>query len=177
MKKLTVIILVFILFAFTSNRVERKLEIPEESIRFRVIANSNSMEDQTTKELVKEAVEEKLYNSLRDCETIEEARKITSEQLPEYQHLVEQALEENKISENKFTIDYGLNYFPEKMYNGIHYPPGKYESLVITLGQGQGDNWWCVLFPPLCLLEATKDTNTEDVEYSFFFQEILDKFF
>lgn len=174
MKKLTLVVMLFTLFVLTSNRVENKLEIPKESIRFRVIASSNSEEDQRTKELVKEAVQEELYRSLMKSDNIEEARQITTEKLPEYRHIVEQTL---KGTENKFTIDYGLNYFPEKMYNGIHYPPGKYESLVITLGKGQGDNWWCVLFPPLCLLEATESSNSEDIEYSFFFQEILDKYF
>lgn len=174
MKKLSLIIFIFCLFVLTSNGVEKKLEIPKESIRFRVIASSNSKEDQSTKELVKEAVQEELYNSIKDSEDIEEARQITEAKLPEYRHLVEQALGEK---ENKFTIDYGLNYFPEKMYNGIYYPSGRYESLVITLGEGQGDNWWCVLFPPLCLLEATENSNSEDIEYSFFFQEILEKYF
>ncbi|HIT22663.1 MAG TPA: stage II sporulation protein R [Candidatus Scybalousia intestinigallinarum] len=174
MKKLSLIIFIFCLFVLTSNSVEKKLEIPKESIRFRVIANSNSKEDQSTKELVKEAVQEELYNSIKDSEDIEEARRITTTKLPEYRHLVEQALGK---TDNKFTIDYGLNYFPEKMYNGIYYPSGRYESLVITLGEGQGDNWWCVLFPPLCLLEATESGNSEDIEYSFFFQEILEKYF
>ena len=50
-----------------------------------------------------------------------------------------------------------------------------YESLVITLGTGEGDNWWCVLFPPLCLVEADENT-TSDAEYTFFIKEIIDKY-
>ena len=73
------------------------------------------------------------------------------------------------------TISLGKNYFPEKEYEGVKIPSGEYESLVITLGSGKGENWWCVMFPPLCLLEA-KDNNTENVEYKFFVQEILEKY-
>ena len=60
-----------------------------------------------------------------------------------------------------------------KDYVGVKYPEGEYESLVITLGEGKGDNWWCVLFPPLCLVEAEEHT---DVEYKFFVKEIIDKY-
>ena len=73
------------------------------------------------------------------------------------------------------TISLGQNYFPEKEYEGVTIPSGNYESLVITLGSGLGDNWWCVMFPPLCLLEA-KDNNTENIEYKFLVQEILEKY-
>ena len=67
----------------------------------------------------------------------------------------------------------GLNYFPEKEFKGITYDEGYYESLVITIGEGKGDNWWCVLFPPLCMLEAEEST---DVEYKSFVKEIVDKY-
>ena len=68
-----------------------------------------------------------------------------------------------------------LNYFPSKNYKGVLYQAGNYESLVITLGEGLGANFWCVLFPPLCLL----DNETEDVsevEYKFYVKKILDEF-
>ena len=71
-------------------------------------------------------------------------------------------------------INFGLNYFPKKVYKGVTYEQGDYESLVITIGSGQGDNWWCVLFPPLCLLEAEENT---EVEYKFKVLELLDKIF
>lgn len=73
-----------------------------------------------------------------------------------------------------FKINYGSNYFPEKKYKGITYKEGYYESLVITLGEGKGDNWWCVLFPPLCLIEADESRN---VEYKSFVKEMFDKYF
>ena len=75
----------------------------------------------------------------------------------------------------KYTINYGYNYFPKKKYKGITYKEGNYESLVITLGEGKGENFWCVLFPPLCLIEAD-ETNNDNVEYKFFVKELIDKY-
>ena len=65
-------------------------------------------------------------------------------------------------------------YFPKKEYKGVEYNEGNYESLVITLGEGKGDNWWCVLFPPLCLIDAEEQTS--DVEYKFLVKEIIKHF-
>ncbi|MBO5530582.1 MAG: stage II sporulation protein R [Bacilli bacterium] len=55
------------------------------------------------------------------------------------------------------------------------YKEGNYESLVVTLGEGKGDNFWCVLFPPLCLLEA-EDNSSSEIEYKFFVKELIDKY-
>ena len=74
-----------------------------------------------------------------------------------------------------YKINYGYNYFPKKKYKSVTYKEGMYESLVITLGTGEGDNWWCVLFPPLCLVEADEST-VGDAEYTFFIKEIIDKY-
>ena len=80
----------------------------------------------------------------------------------------------NETNGTNYNINYGDNYFPKKELNGINYKAGKYESLVIKLGEAQGNNWWCVLFPPLCLLEAEENT---EVEYKFKVLELLDKIF
>ena len=77
--------------------------------------------------------------------------------------------------EENYSINFGKNYFPEKVYYDVTYPAGEYESLVITLGDGLGENWWCVLFPPLCLLEA-EEKNIDKVEYKLFAKEIIEKF-
>ena len=72
-----------------------------------------------------------------------------------------------------YQIHYGNNYFPAKYYKGITYPAGNYESLVITLGSGAGKNFWCVLFPPLCLLENTEE-DISDVDYRLYVKKLLD---
>ena len=68
--------------------------------------------------------------------------------------------------------NYGKNYFPRKEYKNVIYEEGEYESVVITIGDGNGKNFWCVLFPPLCMLD--EDSN---IEYSSLVKEIIDKYF
>ena len=72
-----------------------------------------------------------------------------------------------------YNVSFGSHYFPEKQYKGVTYDAGMYESLLITLGKGEGNNWWCVLFPPLCLIEAEEST---EVEYKSFIAEMIEKF-
>ena len=83
-------------------------------------------------------------------------------------------IERNMIVRDIYNINYGLNYFPKKEYKGITYKEGYYESLVVTIGDGKGDNWWCVLFPPFCLIENDKKT---DVEYRLYIKDMLEKYF
>ncbi len=174
MKKIIIILLITIIPIKVLATKEKEIIIPDEAIRFRVIANSNSINDQNNKIIVRNNVQSKLLKLLKDTENIETARGTLIENKDEIDKIVKDTLKEYNISD-KYEIKYGKNYFPEKKYKGTIYPNGEYESLVITLGQGNGDNWWCVLFPPLCLLEA--EESTEKVEYKFFIKELIDKYF
>ena len=113
-----------------------------------------------------------MYELLKNTKGIEEARRIINSNLDNINNEVKTTLQllNYKLG---YDINFGLNYFPSKEYKGITYNEGYYESLVITLGEGKGDNWWCVLFPPLCLLEAEEST---EVEYTSFVKELLDKY-
>ena len=73
-----------------------------------------------------------------------------------------------------YDINYGKNYFPEKNFRGEIYPEGEYESLVISLGEATGENWWCVMYPPLCLVE-NKSKEKEEIEYKSYFWEIISR--
>ena len=172
MKK--IIILASVIVTILSVNKEQVLISPE-SIRFRVIANSNNKEDQKLKKAVvnnlKKNIEELNFNN----KNLNQSKTIIKNNIPEFKNTIENTIKtENKSSEYK--INYGNNYFPEKKYKGITYKEGNYESLVITLGDGLGDNFWCVLFPPLCLIE-TEDTNSSEVEYTSIIQEIINKYF
>ena len=81
----------------------------------------------------------------------------------------------NLNEEAEYTIKYGMNYFPKKEYQGVIYEEGEYESLVVEIGDAQGDNFWCVLFPPLCLLEGEEE-NKDNIEYTSFIKEIIEKY-
>ena len=173
MKKLLIItMIIIIVLSITKKEI---ITIPNESIRFRIIASSNNKKDQQIKkELLKE-----LTTSINEIEIVpnnmEETRKIIEENIPKFEAIIEKTLKKNNYSKS-YKIEYGDNYFPEKDYKGTIYKEGKYESLVITLGDGLGENFWCVLFPPLCLLE-TSEEEIGEVEYTSFIKEIIEKYF
>ena len=173
MKK--ILIILSIIIVILSLNKKKKITIPKESIRFRVIANSNSEHDQNTKnELVKNLYQEieTINNYSKDIKT---SREIINNNIHNFEKVVKNTIQ-NEIYKDNYDINYGENYFPEKEYKGVSYEEGNYESLVITLGDGLGDNFWCVLFPPLCLLEA-EENDTNKIEYTSFIKEIIDKYF
>lgn len=170
LNKFLLIVTVLVSYYFISDFFI-KTKIPDESIRIRILANSNSSKDQSVKEKVKTNLEEYLYNTLKDTKGIDNARTIINNNLGNISNNVKNSL--NSLNYNKkYDINFGYNYFPKKEYNGIMYDEGYYESLLVTLGDGLGDNWWCVLFPPLCMLE----NDTDEVEYKLFVSEILKKY-
>lgn len=171
MKKISIVLLIVIILIVSNTKASANI-IPNEAIRFRVIANSNSDYDQGIKMLVKDSVEKKLYNLLKDTKGIDNAREIINANIDDIDNVVNKTLKDNNYNEG-YNVNFGMNYFPEKEYKGITYDEGYYESLVITLGKGEGNNWWCVLFPPLCLLEAEE---SDEVEYKFFIKELIDKY-
>jgi len=173
MKKIIPAIIILILMLTIKN--DNAITIPSEALRFRVIANSNSRIDQQIKEEVKKDLEQDLYSYLKDAQSPGEAKKILNDKMPFMKNRINATLENNKILYGH-NINLGLNHFPHKEFRGIIYEEGEYESLVVRLGKGEGSNWWCVLFPPLCLLEAN-ESELETVEYQFFVKKLLDKFF
>ncbi len=172
MKKI-VIILAIIVTILSLNK-EEKVIIPKEAIRFRVIANSNNSDDQTLKKKVVNNLNGEIRKLTVLDTSLEKSRDNIKAKIPEFSEIVSDTLEKNQ-SNQTFTIDYGMNYFPEKEYKGVVYEEGEYESLVITLGNGMGENFWCVLFPPLCLLD--EEQQSQDVEYTSFVKEMIDKYF
>ena len=173
MKKIIIVILIIVTI-FIYNRQTQVL-IPSDAIRFRIIASSNSLEDQQTKLLLRDTLEQVIVNDINNVDSIEKVRNTLSNNTDKYSNLISKTLSDNDI-DTSFNINYGINHFPEKTYKGVTYKEGDYESLVVTLGEGNGNNWWCCLFPPLCLLEASED-EIEEVEYKFFVKELIDKFF
>lgn len=178
MKKLILVIvtiIVAIMVYVNVNADVGEIVIPEAAIRVRVIANSNSINDQSMKMRVKAEIEKTISPMLVDVSDIDEARDIINNQINSLEGNIYKLFSEEGY-DKEVSINFGDNYFPEKDYKGVHYDEGEYESLVVTIGEGVGDNWWCVLFPPLCLLEAS-ESDVDDVEYQFFVTKMLDKIF
>ena len=173
-KTLLTLTLILITYMVIGVKAEELVEIPDEAIRIRVIGNSNSEYDQEKKQELRKDVQIYIQSLLKDAKTINDAREIINNNLENINTNVDNYLH-NLNYNTKYNINFGLNYFPEKEYKGIKYKEGLYESLLITLGEGKGNNWWCVLFPPICLLEA-EETETNEVEYKSFVKEIINKY-
>lgn len=167
MKK-TLIIIAIIISILSLNKHEQSI-VPKESIRFRIIANSNNQEDQKLKKEILRNLKEEI-NTTNNIMNINDTRKYIINELPVFNRIVDKTIKENN-KQTSFHINYGKNYFPEKVYNGKTYEEGEYESLVITIGEGVGDNFWCILFPPLCLINED-----ENIEYESFTKKIVAKF-
>ena len=171
MRNIVIIVLIIVSYILIGSYMEKKV-VPDDSIRFRILANSNSIEDQRIKMEVAKTVQKELYGLLKDTKNVDEARGIILDNLDNIKKEVKTTLQNNDTSLN-YSVNFGKNYFPTKNFKGINYDAGNYESLLITLNEGKGDNWWCVLFPPLCLLEAEEGT---DVEYKLLVKEIIEKY-
>jgi len=166
MKKIIIGLFLIMVTTVFINEKENLL-IPDNAIRFRIIANSNSEDDQNLKLDIKNEVEKELYKLVSEAQTIEDARIIIENNLDEVDNIL-------KKYNVEYDISYGKNYFPTKTYKGIEYNAGNYESLVITVGKGLGENWWCVLFPPLCLLD--EQSNLDNANYELYATKLINKF-
>lgn len=173
MKKIIIIFLAIIIsILMYKEQKEDTIVIPDTAIRLRVIPNSNSSLDQNMKVKVKHYLENNTYKLLKDENNIDNARKLIKEKIPEIEENINKIFIENNYK-LKYKVEYGNNYFPEKEYRGIKYNEGYYESIVVSIGKAEGDNWWCVLFPNLCLLDLEKK---EDKEYKFWVVEAIKKY-
>lgn len=169
MKKIIFIMsIVFIITVLFYQTGKEKYYIPDDSIRFRIIANSDNNIDQTTKQQIKKELEQSFFPLVENSPSKEDTKKI----ILNNQDIIKTTIDKYNIP---YTINYGQNYFPTKEYQGITYEPGNYESLIISLGEAKGNNWWCVMYPPLCLLETKEEKESEEVEYTSFIKEIIKK--
>lgn len=153
------------------NNGEEYVEIPSTSIRMRVIAASDSQEDQENKKVVKSLIEEKLYDLIKGSKSDKEASDIITNHKEEIDEEIITKMKAANI-DSSYTSNFGYNYFPEKEFKHLRYKAGNYKSFVITLGSGKGENWWCVLYPPLCLV----DENATDYEYHSLIKDTISKY-
>ena len=169
-RKIFLIVLgLIIISVYTQNETE--IMIPDSSIRLRVIPNSNEAKDINIKEQVKDYLETDIYTLLKNTQDIDNARTIINNNLPNIENNISNIFKDNNYN-LPYKVNYGYNYFPEKTYQGKTYQEGEYESLVIYIGEAQGDNWWCVLFPNFCLVDTKKD-----IEYKSYLGELINKIF
>lgn len=128
--------------------------LSDHMIRFHLLANSDTVEDQQMKLHIRDVVLAYMSPLLKDSESIEETRRIIIDETPNIEEI---ALDVIKQWDKEYTISIVLEKadFPTKQYGDISLPAGEYEACRIIIGEGKGKNWWCVMFPPLCYVDIT----------------------
>ena len=129
-------------------------EIYDKVVRLHVLANSNSEEDQAVKLEVRDAILAVTVPLLQNCQTREEAVLLLEENRTILTEAARSVLRERGFDDT-VSIEMGLESYPTRTYDSLCFPAGEYISMRVSLGQGEGQNWWCCLFPPLCLDAAT----------------------
>ncbi len=128
-------------------------ELKEKLLRFHVVANSDSPRDQRVKLKVRDAVLYALKGKMENVTTRDEAVLAVEENREVIENAVRRVLKDEG-EDYGFEVYTGEEFFPAKVYQNLTLPPGDYLALIIRLGEHEGKNWWCVLFPTLCFVDA-----------------------
>ena len=145
-------------------RTQEKLA--DSLIRLHVVANSDDAEDQRRKLLVRDAILKRVEDCGAQVRTPDEMAKLLEAEAEELERIAEEVLRAEG-DQGKVTAQVTDCYFPTKDYNGFALPAGQYRALRIVIGDGEGTNWWCVAFPPLCVGASSK-TIEEAVQAGYF---------
>ena len=124
-------------------------------IRIHVLANSDSPEDQETKLLVRDKILEFAEENLSGSKGLAEAEEEIRERIPQMEEMGRAYLKEIG-KEDRLSITLTTEYYPTREYDSLSLPAGDYLSLRVLIGEAEGQNWWCILFPPTCLTTATE---------------------
>ena len=178
-KRFFIVLIIFSLFVFISaisyvDAVSKDLS--NSVFRLHVIANSDSTEDQNLKYKVRDKVLEYMNEISKNCSSKEDVILLATEHLSEFEEIAKQVIVDNGYDYD-VTVKIGNFDLPTKSYGDISFPAGNYDALRIEIGSAQGQNWWCVMFPPLCFVDVTSGVvpdeskeimkeNLKDEEYS-----------
>lgn len=163
---------VVMLSGFTSAVSEEK---SSDLFRIHIVANSNASVDSAVKYQIKDNFSTFLTPMLASCESKEDVKQIIASNLSNLQYIAKSVLNANNLTYNA-KIDISREFFPARSYGEYVVDSGEYDGITVTLGEGKGDNWWCVLFPPLCYYN-TSYTNSSGVVYKSKILDIINKFF
>ena len=169
-----VIILTFLFFAYTticaiSYANDVSTDIADSVFRLHVIANSDSDMDQNLKYIVRDHLLEYMNALCVNCSSKEEAIAIANENIETFQKIALDTIKDEGFSYS-VNVEIGNFEFPTKHYGDISLPAGYYDALKVEIGEAKGQNWWCVMFPPLCFVDASSgivpEESKEDLENS-----------
>lgn len=159
-------ILSFLLFIYTSicaisYAQNISSDIASSVFRLHVIANSDSQQDQDLKYIVRDNLLSYMNELCSNCENKEQAIKLVTEHSNEFEKIAQDTINEQGFSYT-VKINIGNFEFPTKNYGDISLPAGFYDALRVEIGEAKGQNWWCVMFPPLCFVDISSGIVPEE---------------
>lgn len=155
--------LVFINILYVNEEVEALERRGENLIRFHVLANSDSPEDQELKLKVRDKVMAAMAEDLEKSKNVDETREILKANIKKIEEVAKEEIERNGYS-YKVKASLKEHAFPTKRYGNVVFPAGIYEALRIEIGEAKGQNWWCVMFPPLCFVDVKHGLTDEKTQ-------------
>ncbi len=147
--------------------------VSDSVIRIHIRANSNSEIDQEIKLVVRDKIIEYITPMIEDCETCNDVKVILSNSLTEIEFIANKTLVDNGFDYSS-SASLDNEFFPSREYDDVIFPSDYYDALIVRLGAGVGDNWWCVAYPPLCFVD---DNGSEKIEYKSILVELINKYF
>jgi stage II sporulation protein R len=148
--------------------------INKDVVRIHIRANSNNCDDQDVKLKVRDNVVDYITPIIADCESSDDVKLILNNNLKNIEKIANDTLAKNGfLYKSSAVID--NEYFPSRMYGDKTFPADYYDALILRLGEGVGDNWWCVAYPPLCFVGY--DNDSESIEYRSKIVELIKKYF
>jgi stage II sporulation protein R len=175
MKKIFICLLsIIIVLGFTGCAKQSDIT-NDDYLRIHIRANSNSMEDQNVKYLVKDKVVEYLTPLIATSKSKEEMETIINLNLENIEGVANEVLKDNGF-EYKSNAYLNNEYFPTRTYGDVTLNADYYDAIIVELGNANGNNWWCVVYPPLCFINSA-ETSTEGFKYKSLILELINKFF
>lgn len=151
---LSLFIISFIYIIYPYLETHAKDGFKDEIIRFHIRANSDKEKDQALKLKIRDSILKEMEEKFKDTKSLDESREIIKENMMAMKSITEKVIEEEG-EDYSVALTLGQDSFPTRKYGNLVFPAGDYETLLITLGEGKGQNWWCVMFPPLCFVDIT----------------------
>ena len=156
---ITVVLLATVMMAAIPTEAEGK--IYEDTVRLHILAHSDSEEDQALKLKVRDAILGETADLLSNCREKDEAIAVAKQNIEVIRAAALGVIEDEGYSYS-VDIEIGEEEYPTKNYESFCFPAGSYASLRVKIGEAEGQNWWCVLYPPLCLSAATEKREVEE---------------
>ena len=158
---LSFVLIAFIILSAYSYSYAVNEDLSNSVFRLHVIANSDSEEDQNIKYKVRDELIKYMKTLTTSSNTKEEVIQIANNHLEDFKNIAKNVIVENGFNYD-VNVEIGNFSFPTKQYGDISFPAGFYDALKVQIGEAKGQNWWCVMFPPLCFVDVTSGVVPEE---------------